>query len=111
MRRLGDGLESELLVPADLVGVGAEADGLEAVRARQVEERLEQLLARALAATARHDGDRQLRRLLVDEAEAGLVRSEEAIPGGAVRVRAFHGDDAGVAGAPPVADVAVDGPF
>src|SRR5579859_5423242 len=108
MRRLGDGLESDPLVPADLALVGAQADRLVAVLARTVEQRLEQLLAGALAAPARDDGDRQLRGALVDEAEAGLVRREDAVPGGAVRVRAFHRDDAGVAGATPVADVPVD---
>src|SRR5579864_7451673 len=108
MRRLCDGLEAEALVPRDLRRVGAQADRVEPFCAGSLEQRLEQLLAGALAAPARDDGDRQLRGALVDEAEAGLVRREDAVPGGAVRVRAFHRDDAGVAGATPVADVPVD---
>src|SRR5579862_5262678 len=111
MRRLGELLEAELLVPLHLAGIGAEADRRPALGLRSLEEGLEQLLPDALAAAARDDGDRQLRRLLVDEAEARLVGGEHAVPRGAVRVRAFHGDDAGVALASPVADVAVDGPL
>src|SRR5579862_29884 len=111
MRRLGELLEAELLVPLHLAGIGAEADRRPALGLRALEEGLEQLLPDALAAAARDDGDRQLRRLLVDEAEARLVGGEHAVPRGAVRVRAFHGDDAGVALASPVADVAVDGPL
>src|SRR5579863_4197173 len=102
MRRLRNGLEAEALVPRDLPSVGAEADRLEATRARPVEQCLEQLLACALAAAARDNGDRQLRRLLVDEAEPRLVGGEEAIPRGAVCVRPIHRDDARVAGAAPV---------
>src|SRR5690349_3630432 len=108
MRRFGDDLEAEALIPRDLRLVGAEADGVEALEPRSLEQRLEKLLACALAAPARDDRDRQLRRTLVDEAEAGLVRGEDAVPGRAVRVRAFHRDDARVARASPVADVAVD---
>src|SRR5438105_2268076 len=111
MRRLGDGLEAEAFVPLDLPCIGAEADRSVAARARPVEQRLQQLSAGALAATARHDGDRQLRRLLVDEAEPRLVRREEPVPGGAVRMRPVHRDDPGVAGPAPVPHVAVDRAF
>ena len=54
-----------------------------AVGARAVEQRRQQLVADALAAAARHDGDRQLGRLLVDEAVAGLGGREEPVPRGA----------------------------
>jgi len=56
MRRLGNGLEAEALVPRNLPRVGAEADRLEAVDARLREQRLEQLppapLPRRLGTTA-----------------------------------------------------------
>src|SRR5207248_690003 len=72
------------------------------------EERLEQLLACALAAPARDDRDRQLRRLLVDESEARLVLGEEPVPRSAVLVWPFERDHPRVALAPPVLHVAVD---
>src|SRR5690348_13535849 len=107
MRRLGDALEAEAFVVADLPRIGAEADRLVAFRAGALEQRLEQLLPRALAAPARDDGDRQLGRALVDEAEARLAVGEEAVPGGAVRMRAVHRDHACVPAPPPVPDVPV----
>src|SRR5579864_2788227 len=90
VRCLADRLEAETLVPRGLVAVGAETDRLVALGARAVEQRLEQLLAGALAAMAGDDRDGELRRPLVDEAESRLVGGEDAVPGGAVRVRPFE---------------------
>src|SRR5579884_4413904 len=100
--------EAVLLVEAGLAQLGAEADLREALVARPREQRLEELAARAAAAVARHDGDRQLGRLLVDEAEAGGRGRKQPVPGRPVGVRAREGDDAGVAAPSPVLDVAVD---
>src|SRR5438093_11322823 len=49
----------------------------------------------------RHDGDRQLRRLLIDEAVAGLLGSEQRKPGGPDRLPGELGDDARVVGPSP----------
>src|SRR5581483_6403597 len=111
MRVAGDDLEAEALVVRRLVRRRAEADGRVAVGARSVEQSFEKLLARALAPVRGHDRDRQLRRVLVDEAEARLLRGEEPEPRRAVRMRPLEREDAGVARTPPVLDVAVDRAF
>src|SRR4051794_39644421 len=108
MLGLPHGLEAEALVVGRLSRGGAEGDGRVAVLPRAGEKCLEQLLACALAAPARDDRDRQLRRLLVDEPEARLVLREEAIPRSAVFVRPFECEHPRVALAPPVLHVAVD---
>src|SRR5947208_3088753 len=84
MRVLAHRLESETLVVRLLLGRRAQTDRAVAVGAGAVEQRLEQLLARPLPAARRNDRDRHLRRLLVDEPEAGLVRREEPVPRSAV---------------------------
>ena len=65
-------LEAVPLVEADGGGIvlDAQRDARVAVRARPLEQAVEQLLADALAAAAGDDRDRQLGRLLVDEAVA-----------------------------------------
>src|SRR5581483_5475707 len=108
---LADRLEAETLVPRGLVPVRAETDRLVAVVTGTLEQRLEQLLPGAFAAVTRHDGDGELRRLLVDEAESRLVGREDAVPGGPVRVRALEREHARVARTAPVAHVAIDGPL
>src|SRR5204863_5990523 len=93
------------LVEAALALLGAEADRRVTVLARAVEERRHQLTAEAAAATARDDGDRELRRPLVDEAEARLALREEAVPGrtdGTVLPR----NQSPVTGPPPVVHIA-----
>src|SRR5947208_1001617 len=102
-------LEAELLVVAGLLLRGTQADRLEPVLARVLEQRVEQLLPGSLTAPARHDGERQLGRLLVDEPEARLALREQPVPRRAVGMRAVHRHEAGVAVASPVLDVAVDG--
>src|SRR5581483_7149656 len=111
MRVAGDDLEAEALVVRRLVRRRAEADGRVAVGPRSVEQSFEKLLARALAPVRGHDRDRQLRRVLVDEAEARLLRGEEPEPRRAVRMRPLEREDAGVARPPPVLAVAVDRAF
>src|SRR5262245_33683310 len=111
MRRLRNLLEAVLLVEARLILRGAEAHGAEAVRPCTIEQRLEELRACTAPAVTRDDGDSQLRRLLVDEPEAGLLLGEEAEPRCAVWVRALEREHAGVPAAPPVLDVAVHGPL
>src|SRR4029453_13491181 len=63
-----------------VVRLDAQRDLLEAVLLRLRKERREPLPSVAPAATRRHDGDRQLRRLLVDEAVARLTLFEEPVP-------------------------------
>src|SRR5436190_23894961 len=63
-----------------IVRLDAERDLLEAVLLGLCEEGGEQLLAVASAATRGDDGDRQLRRSLVDEAVARLALLEQAVP-------------------------------
>ncbi len=75
------------------------------------EQGLEQFLAGALAAPARDDGDRQLRRLLVDEAEARLGPREHPVPRCSVGVRPLERQDPGVACPAPVLHVAVHRPL
>ena len=59
-------------VPGRVVLRHAETDRFEAVRARAVQQPAEKLVSVAAAAAARNDGDRELRRLFVDEPEAGI---------------------------------------
>src|SRR5205085_5772055 len=73
---------------------------------RALQEAGHQLVPEAFAAAARDDGDRQLRRLLVDEAEARLLAREEAVPRGPDRVRVVERDEPLVARPAPVEDVA-----
>src|SRR5581483_2451000 len=103
--------ESVVLVEVDrrIVGLDAEADPREAVLARGVEQRAEQLLAEPPAALAGDDRDRQLRRLLVDEAVARLVLLEEPVPGGADGLELVDRDQGVVAAAAPAGDVALEG--
>src|SRR4029450_1551492 len=100
-------VEAVALVEAQgrVVRLDAQRDLLEAVLLRLREQRREQLLAVAPAAARRNDCDRQLRRLLVDEAVARLTLFEEPVPRrsdvACIAVR-NHG---GVAGAAPAHDV------
>src|SRR6185312_838373 len=77
-------VEAEALVVRDLLLRRAEADRAVAAVSRALQEGFEELLARALAPAARHDSDRQLGRLRIDEPEAGLLGGERPVPGGAV---------------------------
>src|SRR5260370_34594969 len=90
MRILAHPLESETLVVRLLVGRRAQAHGAVPVGASAVEQRLEQLLPRALAAPRGYNRDRHLRRLLVDEAEAGLLLGAAPVPCGAIRARSVE---------------------
>src|SRR5207237_341927 len=96
---LADAAEAVPLVEMErrIVRLDAEADPRVPLVARPLEERLEQLRPEALAALARHDRDRQLRRLLVDESEPALVRLEEPVPGRPDRPKPFDRDQARVA--------------
>src|SRR5438132_4135217 len=73
--RLTDLAEAVALVETQrgIVRLDAERDLREAGLARLLEQRAEQLVAEALPAARRDDGDRQLRCLLVDEAVARLA--------------------------------------
>src|SRR3954452_10756556 len=86
VRRLADRLEAELLVERRLLARRAETDRVVAVGAGAVEQRGQHLGAGAVAAAARHDGERQLGRPLVDEAETRRALAEQPIPRGAGRV-------------------------
>src|SRR5689334_11739022 len=97
-----DRLEAEALVVGRLLRCGAQAHLRVALLARSCEQRVEKLLARALASARRDDCDRHLGRLLVDEAEARLLRSEEAEPGGAVSMRSLEREHTCVAATAPV---------
>src|SRR5205085_3653827 len=63
----------------------------------------------ALAAAARDDRDRQLRRPLVDEPEAGLAPREDAVPRGADGLQLVDRDEPAVALPPPARHVPRDG--
>src|SRR5206468_4648928 len=80
---LPDSDESVPLVEVQrrVVGLDAEADRGVALPARLLEQRFEQLLAVPLAAAARDNRDRQLRRLLVHEAVARPRSRKESVPG------------------------------
>src|SRR5215211_7487493 len=84
----------------------AEAEAFVALLAREVDERREELGADPVATPARHDRDRNLRRLLVDEAEAGLVVVEQPVPRGPDGKAALQCDHGGIAASPPPGDVA-----
>ena len=78
---LADLLEAVALVELDRARVGAvdaERDRGVAVRPRPLEQRVDERPADALAARVRDDGDRQLRRLLVDEPVPGPVACRTA---------------------------------
>src|SRR5215475_379842 len=84
----------------------AEADRFEAVLACAVHEAGQQLVPEAAPAAARDDGNRELRRLLVDEPEAGVLMLEEPVPGGADRDVVVEDDQRAVSGSPPRVHVA-----
>src|SRR5262245_47429459 len=108
---LADLLEAVALVEpkSRVVGLDAERDLLEPVALRLREQAAEKLVAVALAAARRHDGDRQLGRLFVDEAVAGLALLEEPVPGGADVAGIAVRDHRGVAGPAPAPHVPLDG--
>src|SRR6266496_3823279 len=93
-------------MPGRVVLGDAEADRAEAVLTRAVEQTAQKLVAVAAAPAARDDRDRELRRLLVDEAEARVLPREQPIPGGADRHELVEDDQRTVAGAAPAVDVA-----
>src|SRR5204862_7588951 len=86
------------------VGLDAQADLLVPVRAGTVEQCGQQLVAEALPPAARHDRDRQLRRLLADEAVARRRSLEQAVPRGTDRLKAVDEDERGIARPPPAVD-------
>ena len=101
--------EPVLLVEGDerrVLPLDAEAERAVAVGARALAERLEERLADPTAAPARHDRDRELRRLLVDEAVARRVAPEEPVPRRADREPVVDRDEHRVARPPPALDVA-----
>src|SRR5438093_1222527 len=79
---LADLVEAVPLVQPErgIVRLDAERDLREAILLRLREQARQQLLAEALAAPRRHHGDRELGRLLVDEAVARLPLFEQAVP-------------------------------
>src|SRR6266498_622017 len=108
---LADLAEAVALVEAQrrVVRLDAERDLPETVPFRLREQGSEQLFAVALPTPRRHDGDRQLGRLLVDEAVARLALLEEPVPRGTDVSGVVVGDHGGVAGAAPAHDVALHG--
>ena len=76
-------LEAGALVhhPRAVVGGHRERERLEAFLAGLHHAGAENRFADAFAAVQRHDGDRELGGLLVDEAVAGLGVGEQAVPG------------------------------
>src|SRR5581483_1544206 len=107
---LADPLEPVLLVEMDrrVVRLDAQAQLLVALCARLVDQLREQLAAEALPAPARHDRDRQLGRVLVDEPVARLVRVEQPVPRRADRLEAVDRYERGVARPAPAGDVALE---
>src|SRR5581483_5998822 len=91
---LADLREALALVEVErrVVGLDAQADGGEPVLAGLREQRLEQLAAEAATPAARHDGDGQLGRLLVDEPVARRLHLEQPVPGGADGLEAVDRD-------------------
>src|SRR5262245_31714899 len=107
---LADLLEAVALVEAEsgVVGLDAERDLPEAVLLRAREQAAQELVSVALAAARGDNGDRQLRRLLVDEAVARLALLEQAVPGRADVARVAVSDDGRIARPAPAHDVALD---
>ena len=70
-------------------------------RLRLLDQRLQQLVADAVAALGRHDRDRELGRRLVDEAVARLGGLEDPVPGRADREAVLERDHRRVAGPAP----------
>src|SRR5262249_5448558 len=103
-----DGTEAVALVQTGAAALGAEADARVPFLARALEERVHELPAEPAAAPARNDRDRELGRLLVDEAEPGRGRRKDAVPGRADRP-VLPGDEPGVARPAPVVHIARDG--
>src|SRR5439155_15189605 len=104
-----DDPEAVPLVERRAVPGGAEAQGVIALAPRLREQRLHQLVADSLAAAARDDGDRQLRRPLVDEPETRCTPRKEPVPGGADRLELVDRDETAVPLPPPALDVARGG--
>src|SRR5262245_49907888 len=84
----------------------AEAHRLVALLPRHLDQRVKELGAGAAAAPARHHRHRNLRRLLVDEAEARLVALEQSVPGRADGETAFERDYGAVTAPAPAGDIA-----
>src|SRR5262249_57987395 len=81
-------------------------DRLEGVLACAVEQAAEELVAVTAASPARHDCNRELGCLLVDEPKAGVLACKQAVPGRADRHELVEDDQRAVARAAPVVDVA-----
>src|SRR2546421_209442 len=94
-----------------IVRLHAQRDLFETVVARLRKQRFEQLVAEALPAAGRDDGDRKLGRLLVDEAVARLLLLEQPVPRRADVSSLVAGDHGGVAGPAEVHDVALHRTF
>src|SRR4029450_3787034 len=84
----------------------AEADRPVPLRAGAREQRVHQLAAKAVAALAGDDRDRELRRLLVDEPVARRRLFEQAVPRRADREALVERDHGRIAGTAPVLHVA-----
>src|SRR6476646_9906470 len=84
-----------------VVTCDAEAERAMAVGPRPVAQGVEKRLPDAESTTARDDGDRELGRLVVDEAVPGLILAEEPVPGRAHGEGLVDGDEGGVSGPPP----------
>ena len=88
-----------------VVAVDAQGDAGQAVAPCPFVHRVEQLLADTAPAVPVGDRDRELGRLLVDEAVAVLVLGEEAAPGRADELSVLLRDDGGIARPAPAAVV------
>jgi hypothetical protein len=76
-----------------IVRLDAEADRSEALPARMLEQRREQVVPVPVPPPARHDGDRQLRRPFLDEAEPWFVAGEQPVPASANRLKPLDRDE------------------
>ena len=95
--------EAVVLVEGDergIVALDAEAERAIAVGAGALAQRLDERVADTASPPARDDRDRELGRLLVDEAVPRQVAAEEPVPGGADRKRVVDGDESRVARPP-----------
>src|SRR5262249_52930937 len=91
-----------------VVGLHAQADRSEALLPRVLEQRSQELVPVAPPAAARHHGDRQLRRFLVDEPVTRLGGAEQPVPGGRDLVEVLEQDQGEITAPPPPLDVAQD---
>src|SRR5919198_4557982 len=108
---LVDADEAVLLVEREqgvVASLDTEAQRRVALGLRALAEGVEKRFADPAAAATRNDGDRELGRLLVDEAVSRVVATEKAVPRGADRKAVLDRDQDGVARPPPTLDIAGD---